>query len=121
MSYESVYYRAENGDEPVRLFRNRLNYKIQQRFFAREEQLLQAFGERLSQPHVKYLGDGLWELKVDFGNLAYRFVYFLHGHFVVHVHAFQKKTQKTPGQELKIACARRKHFYQQLEHGGIDL
>ena len=121
MGYVSVYYQRDNGEEPVRDFIDSLNYKIQQRFFAREEQLLGAYGEKLPPPHAHHLGGGLYELKVDFGNLAYRFFYFLLGTTVIHIHAIQKKTQKVPPRDIELAISRRKHFYQQIERGELEL
>ncbi len=47
---------------------------------------------------------GLYEIRVEVGNNIYRiFSFFDKGNLVVLGHAFQKKTQKTPKQELEKA------------------
>lgn len=121
MAYTSVYYRDDGGDEPVKDFIEDLNFKVQQKFFARDEQLLGSFGEKMPPPHTEQLEDGIYELKVDFSNLAYRFLYVLHGKTVVYLHAFQKKTDKVPRREIELALDRRKHFFQQLQKDEIEL
>ena len=47
---------------------------------------------------------GLYEIRVEVGNNIYRiFSFFYKGNIVVLGNAFQKKTQKTPKQELEKA------------------
>jgi phage-related protein len=71
--------------------------------FARIVELLMEFG------HSRALGGGLLELRPrgreGIGRVFYCFVT---GHRVVILHAFVKKTQETPEQELKIARKRLK-------------
>jgi len=53
--------------------------------------------------------DDLWEIRVQSGNNIFRLFGFLEGnHVVILNHAFQKKTQKTPNNEIAIAEARKK-------------
>lgn len=48
--------------------------------------------------------DGLYEIRVEYGSNIFRiFCCFDEGNLVVLFNAFQKKTQKTPGQELSLA------------------
>ena len=48
--------------------------------------------------------DGLFEIRVEFESNIYRiFCFFDAGRLVVLANAFQKKTQKTPGQEIEKA------------------
>jgi len=56
--------------------------------------------------------DGIWEVRVVSGNNIFRLLGFLDGpKLIVLNHAFQKKTQKTPRQAIKIAEARKRdHF-----------
>ncbi|MCX6164997.1 MAG: type II toxin-antitoxin system RelE/ParE family toxin, partial [Ignavibacteriae bacterium] len=47
---------------------------------------------------------GLYEIRVEVGNNIYRiFSFFDKGNLVVLGNAFQKKTQKTPKQEIELA------------------
>ena len=66
--------------------------------------LLEAFGNNLSMPHSKYLTDGLLELRIR-GTREIRIFYCFHNNKVVLLHAFIKKTQKTPTKELAKAKA----------------
>jgi len=69
--------------------------------------LLETFGLRLGSPYVKHLEGKLWELRVRTGSNTYRILYFADtGQRFILVHAFLKKTKKTPKQELRIAQAR---------------
>lgn len=60
-------------------------------------------GNQLREPFTKSLGDGLLELRVQ----AYRiFFCFRPGNRIVLLHAFRKKSQATPQQELALARKR---------------
>jgi len=77
--------------------------------FARIIELLMEFGPTLRMPHSRAMGGGLFELRPrgreGIGRVFYCFVI---GQRVVILHAFVKKTQDTPEQELKIARKRLK-------------
>jgi len=60
---------------------------------------------------VKHLENKLWELRVQAGRKAYRVIYFAWtGQRFILLHAFLKKSAKTPRQELTIAEARLTDF-----------
>lgn len=62
--------------------------------------------ERVPETYLKYIEDtdGLYEIKVQFGSDIFRiFCFFDKGKLVVLVNGFQKKTQKTPKQEIELA------------------
>jgi phage-related protein len=67
------------------------------------------FGPNLRMPHSRAVGGGLFELRPrgreGIGRVFYCFV---SGQRVLILHAFGKKTQETPEQELKIARKRLK-------------
>lgn len=77
--------------------------------FARIAELLMEFGPNLRMPHSRAMGDGLFEVRPrgreGIGRALYCFVV---GHRIIILHAFIKKTQATPEQELKIARKRLK-------------
>ena len=77
--------------------------------FARIPELLMEFGPNLRMPHSRAMGDGLFEVRPrgreGIGRAMYCFVV---GQRIVILHAFIKKTQATPEQELKIARKRMK-------------
>jgi phage-related protein len=68
-----------------------------------------AIGPNLGAPHTEPLGDGLFELRLK-GQEGIARVFFctLIGRRVVMLHAFVKKSQRTPRQDLEIARRRQK-------------
>ena len=60
----------------------------------------------------QHLYDGLFEIRVEFESNIYRiFCFFDAGHLVVLLNAFQKKSQKTPKQELELAKKLKKQYF----------
>jgi phage-related protein len=48
--------------------------------------------------------DGIWEIRVRVGNNIFRaFSFFDEGRLIVIANAFQKKTEKTPKNEIELA------------------
>jgi phage-related protein len=57
--------------------------------------------------------DGIWEVRIVVGNNTFRLLGFFDGpRLIVLNHAFQKKTQKTPHQAIKIAEDRKKDYFE---------
>lgn len=70
------------------------------------EMLIEA-GPQMRLPHSRALGAGLFELRPGGAGVEGRVLYaFLEGRRVVLLHAFLKKTQTTPDNELRIARRR---------------
>jgi len=60
-------------------------------------------------PHVKPLRDKLWEMRMSGRDGIARAIYVLaHGRRIVILHAFAKKTQKTPPEAIRLALRRAK-------------
>ena len=79
--------------------------------YARLVELLIEHGPSLRLPHSRAFGDGLFELRPrGRSGIGRAFYCFLLGKRVVVVHAFIKKTQQTPDQELKLARKRCKEL-----------
>jgi phage-related protein len=62
----------------------------------------------LRPPHISYLGQELYELRAKGHGGIGRALFVLRGQRVVVVHVFQKKTQKTPQQAIRLAMERAK-------------
>ncbi len=74
--------------------------------------LLEEFGpQQVGMPHVRSLGRKLWEIRMS-GKLSIgRAIYItLHGQRLVILHAFVKKTQKTPQRAIELALQRMKEI-----------
>ena len=55
--------------------------------------------------------DDLWEIRVKVDGNIFRFLSFFDGgRLIIVAHGFQKKTQRTPRQEIKTAEARKKEY-----------
>ena len=68
--------------------------------------------ERLSAKFVKHVGDGLYELRTEWDGNIYRvFFIFDNDNVVVLFNGFQKKSQKTPQNEIKKAQRIKKEYY----------
>ena len=62
--------------------------------------------DKVSEKFLKHVegSDGLYEIRIESGSNIYRiFCCFDRGNLVVLFNAFQKKTQKTPKQEIELA------------------
>ncbi|WP_375418193.1 type II toxin-antitoxin system RelE/ParE family toxin [uncultured Hymenobacter sp.] len=62
--------------------------------------------ERVPEKYFKHLAgsSGLYEIRVEVGSDIYRvFSFFDKGQLIILVNGFQKKTQKTPKNELELA------------------
>jgi phage-related protein len=67
--------------------------------------------ERMREPHVKHLRDKLWEMRMSGRDGIARALYMtVRGRRIVILHAFVKKTQKTPPQAIRLALERAKEL-----------
>jgi phage-related protein len=70
--------------------------------------------ERIPEKYFKHISGttGLYEIRVEVGSDIYRvFSFFDKGQLVVLVNGFQKKTQKTPANELELAEKLKKQYF----------
>ena len=106
------FYKTENGKCPVEEYLDSLsNKQVEKVFFVLR--LIESF-EVVPQKYFKKLvsTDELWEARVQLGNNIFRFLgFFDDSELVILNHAFTKKTQKTPKNEIKIAEQRKKEYF----------
>lgn len=72
--------------------------------------------ERIPATYLKYIEstDGLFEIRVQLANDIFRIFCFFDGNrLIVLLSGFQKKTQKTPRNEIKRAEALKKEYYEE--------
>lgn len=79
--------------------------------FRYTSKLLIEFGHsNVGMPHVKHVVGKLWEMRLkDADNIA-RVIYLVQNRTIIALHAFIKKTQKTPRQALETAQRRMKEI-----------
>ena len=67
--------------------------------------------QRMREPHVKPLRDKLWEMRMSGRDGIARAIYVLaHERRIVILHAFVKKTQRTPPAAIHLALERAKEI-----------
>lgn len=101
-----AFYQDERGRRPVEEWLLALGIKERARAH-RTFNLLEIFGPELTMPYARHLEGKLWELRIASGRLDYRVVYagMSERRFVL-LHAFDKRTTKTPALELETARRR---------------
>lgn len=70
--------------------------------------------EKVPEKYFKYITDstGLFEVRVEVGSDIFRvFSFFDKGNLIILVNGFQKKTQKTPKNEIELAEKLKKQYY----------
>ncbi|ADV42341.1 type II toxin-antitoxin system RelE/ParE family toxin [Bacteroides helcogenes] len=68
--------------------------------------------DRLPKKFVKLVKEGLYELRTEYNGNIYRvFFIFDNGQIVILFNGFQKKTQKTPSNEIEKALKIKEEYY----------
>lgn len=73
---------------------------------------------RVPETYLKHLEntESLFEIRVQQGNDIFRiFCFFDRGHLIVLANGFQKKTQKTPKQEIKKALLIKQEYENEIK------
>ena len=105
----AVFYRTENGNEPVRDWLKNLS-KRDKKIIGEDIKTVQ-FGWPLGMPLVDHLGRGLWEIRSTLPNdRIARIIFFMDEDTMVFVNGFIKKTRKTPQLELELAFKRKRLY-----------
>ena len=69
--------------------------------------------DRISKKFVDYIREGIYEIRIAYDGNIYRiFFVFDEGRVVVLFNGFQKKTQKTPENEILKAIKIKKEYYE---------
>jgi phage-related protein len=104
-----VPWKVEILDRRVEKELDSLAADVRQRFL-RISELIEKHGRAaMHEPHVKHLEGKLWEMRMKGRDGIARAVFVTAvGERVVVVHAFEKKTQRTPLRALEIARQRAK-------------
>ncbi len=101
------FYRTDGGREPVREWLRRL--PIEDRRILGEDVKDVEFSWPIGMPLVRSLSGGLWEVRSNLtGGRIGRVLFCVEDECMVLLHAFVKKTQKTPQSDLALAMRRRK-------------
>jgi len=97
------FFIDDRGSSPVEEFLKELQPK-ERAAMLRTIQLLRSYGVQLPMPYARQVVGPIWELRAGAGRVFY-FVF--HGQRCILLHAYRKKTQQTPTQEIDTARRRR--------------
>ena len=104
-----VFYRSGSGKEPVREWLKAL--EAADRLVVGQDLMRAQWRWPVGMPLCRAMGQGLWEIRTELpSNRIARVLICLDEGALVALHAFIKKTQKTPDNELALARKRQKEL-----------
>ena len=74
--------------------------------------------EKVPKKYFDHLtgSDGIWEIRVENESNIYRvFTFFDKGKLIIAINGFQKKSQKTPTKEIKLAEKLKNQYFHETE------
>lgn len=99
-----VFYRTDAGNEPVRDWLRELSREDKRRIG--EDIKTAQLGWPLGMPLIRKIQKDLWEVRMTIENGIARVFFTVDDEYMILLHGFVKKSQKTPEHELKTALAR---------------
>ena len=102
---KAVFYESGSGNMPVREWL--LGLDREDRRIIGEDIATVEFGYPIGMPVCRNLGNGLYEVRssISDGRIA-RVIFVVKRRYMVLLHGFIKKTQKTPKQDIDLASKR---------------
>src|SRR5712691_4322554 len=112
MPREIIFYKTDLGDKPVEEFLQNLDPAARAKI-VRTLEMLRTLPVVPSKFWRKMSGaQNLWELRIEYAGNIYRVLATTaKGNRLILLHGFQKKTQKTPRQDMEIAQQRQKQYF----------
>jgi phage-related protein len=104
-----VFYLERPGDVPLLEWLDSLPRKPKAKCIARIQRL-RDLGHELRRPEADFLRDGIYELRVGFGGVNYRMLYFFHGDTAAVVSHGCTKERTVPVREIELALERKAKF-----------
>lgn len=106
---KAVFYESGSGNMPVREWL--LGLDREDRRIIGEDIATVEFGYPIGMPVCRSLGNGLYEVRssISGGRIA-RVIFIVKRGYMVLLHGFIKKTQKTPKQDIDLAAKRTKEI-----------
>ena len=112
--YTIELYETPNGKIPVDEFIDEQDAKTKKKIY-NDFDYLKNFGPRASEPKVKFLTDGIFELRINQGKYIRILYFFCAGQRIVMTNGFVKKTNKTPSDEIEKAKRYRADYMERRE------
>lgn len=117
--FKIFFYRDRSGKQPALEYlqalsgKNDKDSRIRLKKMQDYINILQEYGTRAGEPYIKHIDGDIWELRPTKDRVLFTAWY--NGAFVL-LHAFEKKTQKTPEREK----ARAKRELADLKERGMN-
>lgn len=108
MSWNVKFFQTTRGKYPVKEFieDQEMSTRIK---ITNAIEILENYGPYLKPPYIKKLHNKLYELRIS-GKIAVRIFFTMMNNEYFLIHAFKKKSQKTPRKELQIALDKLKEY-----------
>lgn len=104
MDWNVVYFESPRGEKFVQEFIDKQNFMVKGKYIGMID-FLEEYGPFLSGKYTKKLRKDLYELRIT-GKEQVRVFYTVRQKNIILLHAFKKKTQKTPQREMMLALLR---------------
>lgn len=104
-----IYFVSKRGENYVREFLLALPKKVAAKL-VQQIKYLSIQGPMARFPYVRFLRDGIYELRGTFARLEPRIFYFFCGDKIVLTHGILKKTRTVPPEEIDRAKAIRSEY-----------
>jgi phage-related protein len=114
---EIIFYATEVGDKPVEEFLANLEPAARAKV-VRALEMLRTMPVVPGKFWQKISGSqNMWEVRAEYAGNIYRVLATTaKGNRVILLHGFQKKSQKTPRQDMEIAQQRQKRYFQRYDY-----
>jgi len=104
------FFMNDRGKEPVRGWI--LGFSAEDKKIIGEDIKTVEFGWPIGMPTVRPMGGKLYEVRSDLSNGAdVRIFFTIYKEYMVLLHGYIKKSQKTPNRDLRLAINRMRKFY----------
>lgn len=104
MGWKVVYFESSRGERFVKEFIDKQSSVVKGKYIGMID-FLEEYGSFLSAKYTKKIRKDLYELRIT-GKEQIRVLYTVREKDIILLHAFKKKTQKTPQKEIKTALLR---------------
>lgn len=104
MAWKVVYFESPRGERFVKGFIDKRSPAVKGKYIGMID-FLEEYGPFLSGRYTKKIRKDLYELRIT-GKEQVRVLYTVRRREIILLHAFKKKTQKTPSKEIKTALSR---------------
>ena len=120
INYDPVYFATQNGKEPVRSWIDDLSEDQQKSVFAAMSSVVQHFPNVPRSNLLRKISgsryEDMWEIRVRLiHKMIARILFCVHDSKIVFLHAFIKKSKRTPKQDLDLAVRRMQEYLNTLE------